>query len=140
MMHQTIKIKSRLTESFCRRYNIEQLILFGSSVSGTGHIKSDVDVAVQPAAGSHPSKLHLIAELEKTFENRQIDLTVISKNTDSLLLFEIFSNGLLLYEKTNGLFDKNHLKAWHLYLDTKHLRDLEKAFNEDRIKALRHVT
>ena len=116
------------------------LILFGSSASGMDHINSDADIAVQPAVNSHPSKLNLIQELETIFENRRIDLTVISENTDPLLLFEIFSKGMLLYEKTSGLFEKSRLKAWHLYLDTKPLRELEKTFNQDRIKALKHVT
>ena len=129
-----------MIDSFCERHNIDMLILFGSSVTGMTHVKSDVDLAVQPAVGSHPSKLHLIDELVTIFENEQIDLTVVTQNTDPLLLFEIFSKGRLLYEKTKGLFEKSRLKAWHLYLDTKPLRELEKAFNEKRIKELRNVT
>jgi hypothetical protein len=79
------------------------LILFGSCASGTGHAHSDIDLAIQAAAGTDLSKLHLIQELESIFDNQQIDLTVITKNTDPLLLFEIFSIGRLLFESVDGL-------------------------------------
>ncbi len=128
-------------QSFCRRHHVDMLILFGSSTSDvTSHPQSDVDLAVQPATGACISKLHLIQELEPLFDHRQIDLTVITKNTDPLFLFEIFSSGQLLHESADGLFENIRLKAWHLYQDTMPLRQLEKAYNEKRIRALSHVT
>ena len=127
-------------QSLCERHQVEMLILFGSFTTDTTHAQSDVDIAVLPAMGADISKLHLIHELEPLFNHRQIDLIVITKNTDPLLLFEIFSNGQLIFERSTGIFDINRLKACHLYLDTKPLRLLEKKYNLERIRALDHVT
>ena len=140
MINQITREKSAAIQSFCRRHHADMLILFGSFACGADHAQSDLDLAVQPAAGVAVSKLHLIHELESLFDHRQIDLTVITKNTDPLLLFEIFSNGRLLYESTDGLFENSRLRAWHLYQDTAPLRRYEKAYNEERIRALGHVT
>ena len=140
MIKQIAQSKGREIQDFCRRHNLDLLILFGSSASGTTHLRSDVDLAVQPAFGTQLSKLHLIEELGIILDGYQIDLTVISTDTDPLLLFEIFSDGSVLYERTIGLFENRRLKAWHLYLDTRPLRELEKSFNENRIREFRHVT
>jgi len=131
---------NRLIESLCRRYGIELLILFGSEASGTGHTGSDTDIAVKPDIDKQISKLNLIQDLETIFQDQQIDLTVITPNTDPLLLFEIFFNGRPFYENVPGIFEKNRLKAWHLYLDTMPLRKLEKLYNEVRIRELGDVT
>jgi len=96
-------------------------------------------LAVLPDIDESVSKLHLIQELEPIFDNRHIDLVVITKSIEPLLLFEIFSSGQLLYECTDGLFENYRLKAWHLYQDTISIRCLEKAFNEERIRELSHV-
>jgi len=129
-----------LTVPICHRYDIELLILFGSAAFETCHAGSDVDLAVKPAINKQISKLHLIQDLEAIFQDRQIDLTVLTKYTDPLLLFEIFSNGRLLFESVAGIFEKNRLKAWHLYLDSMPLRQLEKSYNKERVRVLGDVT
>ena len=138
MVKQINTESAREIRSICRRNRVDLLILFGSAGTQTAHARSDVDLALQPEPGATVSKLHLIAALEPLFDNRPVDLTVISKNTDPLLLYEIFSNGRLLYECTDGLFEKGRLRAWHLYLDTRSLRQYEKAYNQARIKAFHH--
>lgn len=140
MIEQIFNNKRQALHSFCKRYHVALLILFGSIASGTHHRHSDVDLAIQTSTGTSISKLHLIQELESIFYQRQIDLTIITKDTDPLLLFEIFSSGLLLYENTRGLFENNRLKAWHLYQDTKPLRRFEKTYITKRIRALGNVT
>lgn len=131
---------SILIESTCHRHNIELLILFGSAASETTHAGSDLDLAVKPAIGKQISKLHLIRDLESTLKEQQIDLSIITPNTDPLLLFEIFSNGKPLYEAVPGIFEKTKLKAWHLYLDSLPIRQFEKSYNQKRLRELSDVT
>lgn len=140
MIEQILNNKQQVIHSFCKQHHVALLILFGSIASGTHHGLSDVDLAVQTFTGTSISKLHLIQELESIFDQRRIDLTIVTKDTDPLLLFEIFSSGLLLYENTRRLFENNRLKAWHLYQDTMPLRRFEKTYITKRIRALANVT
>ena len=126
MIKQIIKKKRQAIHSICRLHKVAMLILFGSHVTRDSHDQSDVDLAVRGQTMQEISKLHLIQEMESIFDHRPIDLTIITKDTDPLLLFEILSNGLLLFENTRGLFENSRLKAWHLYQDTTPLRQLEK--------------
>ena len=140
-MENDLKTKhSALIHALCLRHDIDMLILFGSSASETGRADSDIDLAVKSAIDKPVSKLRLIQEMEPIFEDRRIDLTVLTNNTDPLLLFEIFSNGRPLFQKTKCLFETNRLKSWHLYLDTMPLREYEKTYNKKRVRALNDVT
>lgn len=113
---------------FCRENEVELCILFGSRTIGLARADSDVDIALQFARGQQPSKLHLLHELEMLWMPKTVDLVVLDPQTDPLLLHEIFSHGKLIFEKSEGLFARARLRAWHLYLDTAPLRQKERQF------------
>jgi len=81
-----------------------------------------------------PSKLQLIHELEMIFTPKMVDLVLLNAETDPLLLHEIFAHGRLLFERSEGLFAKGELRAWHLYLDTAPLRRKEREFIKKKFK------
>lgn len=70
-------------------------------------------------------KLELIYHLGSLFTDREVDLVVLSIDTDPVLLFEIFSSGKPLYEDRPGVFDSERLRAYKLYYDTEKLRRLQ---------------
>ncbi len=113
---------------FCEENNIELLILFGSHVSGETHPESDIDVAVKLGEDAEISKLELIYRLDDILNRREIDLIILTPDTDPLLLYEIFFNGRPLYEKIPGIFDAERLRTWKLYIDTKKLRIMQKKY------------
>lgn len=104
----------------CKKCNLKLLILFGSEAAGKSGPRSDVDLAVLPEE-QKPDKLKLIFELG-TFFDREIDLVVLHVDTDPTLLHEIYAKGKPLYEKYEGLFDEQHLRAWKIYQDTEKFR------------------
>ncbi|MEW5744320.1 MAG: nucleotidyltransferase domain-containing protein [Nitrospirota bacterium] len=114
--------------SFCERNSIELLVLFGSHASGKLHPGSDVDVAVKLKEGAAVSKLELLYQLDDVFEGKDIDLVVLTSDTDPLLLYEVFFNGRALYEEKPGAFDAGRLRAWKLYIDTERLRAMQKEY------------
>lgn len=124
----------------CQAAGIELLILFGSLAGGTGHETSDLDLAVAFEKGRDPSPLQLIHDLETLFQPRVVDLVVLTPNTSPLLLHEVFFKGRLLYERTDGLFQRGRLRAWHLYLDTARLRAREKHYLKEFVRRARNVT
>jgi uncharacterized protein len=115
-------------EALCRKSDIDLLVLFGSRAKGRPHSGSDVDLAVKNPRGSNVSKLDLIFELGGVFPDSEIDLVLLTEDTDPLLLHEIFSKGRPLFERRAGTFDDERLRAWKLYLDTGHLREAQASF------------
>jgi predicted nucleotidyltransferase len=114
--------------AFCKENSIELLVLFGSQAVGKTHEGSDVDVAVKIRRGIEGSKLDLIFQLGGIFKEGEIDLVLITRDTDPLLLHEIFSQGKLLYEERPGIYEEERLRAWKLYLDTEKLRRMQKDY------------
>ncbi len=116
------------------------MVLFGSSVSGKTRRTSDTDIAVKLEQNTEVSKLELIYELSELFRGKEIDLVVLTADTAPLLLYEIFSNGRLLYEKYPGIFDKERLKAWKRYIDTQKIRTLQKNYLKEFLEKVSHVS
>ena len=132
---EDIKIKD-----FCIKNKIQLMVLFGSSASGKLHLKSDTDIAVKLEQNAEVSKLELIYELSELFMGKEIDLVVLTTDTDPVLLYEIFSSGRLLYEKYSGIFDREKLKAWKRYIDTKKIRILQKRYLKEFLEKVSHVS
>jgi predicted nucleotidyltransferase len=110
---------------FCVERGIELLVLFGSVAGKTERPGSDIDLAVKMKRGRSMAKLELIYHLGALFADREIDLVVLSIDTDPVLLFEIYSSGKPLYEEKPGVFDSERLRAYKLYYDTEKLRGLQ---------------
>ena len=126
--------------SFCEKNNIELLILFGSHASGEVRPESDIDLAVTLIKGSRASKLELIYQLDDIFYGKDIDLVVLTADTEPLLLYEIFFSGKVLYERCPGIFDAGRLRAWKLYIDTERLRAMQKKYLKEFAARVSSVT
>jgi hypothetical protein len=81
----------------------------------------------------------LIYRLGDFFEGKEIDLVVLTRDTDPVLLNEIFSKGRLLYEEQPGIFDKERLRAWKLYLDTEKLRRMRKEYLKKFVEMIDNI-
>lgn len=114
-------------------------MLFGSYSSGKTHLSSDVDIAVKCKHGIKVSKLKLIYKLDDFFDGKSIDLVVLTPDTDPLLLHEIFFKGTPAYESRKGLFEKEKLRAWKLYLDTEKIRKMNEQYLKNFVKKASHV-
>ena len=126
-------------KEFCEENKLSLFVVFGSYANLKTHKKSDIDIAVLPENyNSEVDKLKLIYELERIFD-LPVDLVVVTNHIDSLLEFEIFSNGKSLYEERDGLFEERRLKAWKKYLDTERIRELRGEFINNYIKELKDV-
>lgn len=111
--------------AFCVERGIELMVLFGSVAGMTERPGSDIDLAVKMKRGLSMAKLELIYHLGALFADREVDLVVLSIDTDPVLLFEIFSSGKPLYEEKPGVFDSERLRAYKLYYDTEKLRGIQ---------------
>ncbi len=133
-------MKEREIKSFCEENNIELLVLFGSCASGGMHPARDIDVAVKSGQKAEISKLELIYQLGDFLDGKDLDLVILTPDTDPLLLYEIFSRGRPIYEKNPGIFDAERLRAWKLYLDTERVRMMQKKYLKEFIEKVSNVT
>jgi predicted nucleotidyltransferase len=124
-------------KDFCKKNKLSLLLVFGSHASEKTHSKSDIDIAV--VSTSEVNRLKLICALEGIFK-KNVDLVVITRKTDPLLMFEIFSNAKLLYEREEGVFENYQLLAWKKYLDTKKIREKESEYIKKYIGGLKSVS
>lgn len=126
-------------EKFCRDNHIDLLILFGSQAKKCRQAGSDFDFALKPCRGCSVDKLGLIFQLGELFNTDNVDLVILTPNTDPVLLWEIFKEGKPLYENMEGLFEKERLRAWKIYLDTEQLRCYQKEYLKKFIKKAKDV-
>lgn len=93
----------KLADLFSAYPGIQAVYLFGSTLSGKTHEKSDLDLAVVPRDKTvRARKLDLLADLVRAgFEN--IDLVFLD-TTDIVLKFEAVKHNRLLYQSPD--FDR----------------------------------
>ncbi len=132
-------MKNKAVAKFCKENHIQLLVVFGSCASGKIHPESDTDVALKFKRGKEIPKLKLIYKLDDLFDGKNIDLVILTADTDPVLLYEIFSGGKLLYEEYPGIFDKEKLRAWKLYIDTEKIRMMQRKYLKKFVRKIRNV-
>ena len=126
-------------EKLCRENHIDLLVLFGSRAKKGGQGGSDFDLALKPSRGWDIDKLGLIYQLGELFDTDNVDLVILTPDTDPVLLWEIFIEGQPLYENMAGLFESERLRAWKIYLDTEQLRFYQTEYLKKFIKKAKDV-
>jgi predicted nucleotidyltransferase len=126
-------------EKFCRDNNIDLMILFGSQAKKRTRADSDFDLAVKPSRECTLDKLRLIYKLGELFGTDFLDLVILTCDMDAVLLREIFMEGNFLYESVPGLFEKEKLRAWKIYLDTEKIRSYQKEYLKKIIRKAKDV-
>lgn len=103
--------------------DLRLLVLFGSAVKGRAGSKSDLDVAVLCDGPADLDALYLtLAPRLRTARLDIVDLRVAGP----ILAFEVARSGLLLFEKSAGLFRQFQSLASRRYADTKKLREAQR--------------
>lgn len=100
-----LKVDKKKLRGVARRFKLDLIILFGSMVRRQQKKGSDLDLAVRTGIKdrSFEWEFGLIRALIESLDEANLDLIILNE-ADSLLLFEIASEGVPLYEKKEGLF------------------------------------
>ena len=119
-----------------RRYGIRLVLQFGSTVAGTAHPMSDVDIAVQ---FDHPDVslrvlVEVSEELEKLIPDKKIDLAVLNR-ADPLFLKQVMDRCRLLFGRPQDLA-RLRMYAFKYYQDHRRFLAMERRFVGDRLAAL----
>ena len=121
---------------FAAHYGIRLVLQFGSTVGGTRHPLSDLDIAVQ-FAQPDMSLLRLVdvsVELEKLMPGQTVDLAVLNR-ADPLFLKQIIDRCRLLFGRAEDLAQLR-IYAFKQYQDYRRFFAIERRIVGDRLTAL----
>jgi len=101
----SLKVDKQKLKGVARKFKLDLIILFGSKARHQQKKSSDLDLAVRTGIKDRSFKWEfgLISALVESLNEANLDLIILNE-ADSLLLFEIASEGVPLYEKEEGLF------------------------------------
>lgn len=118
---QTIAQLGRVSE----RHGIRLVVLFGSQAMGTAGEQSDIDIGVlfSEAAYSPSRELDFGSAVMNLLQTGHVDVAVLN-HAEPLLLKEVATNGLPLYEAERGLFDEYQVLFIKKYFETAKFRSL----------------
>ena len=112
------------------------MLQFGSTVAGTCHPRSDVDIAVMFETGEVPLRLliEISEDLRELFPGKEIDVAMLNR-ADPLFLKKVTENCRLLFGKPEDLA-RLRLYAFKRYQDYRRFLTLERQFVDDRLASL----
>jgi predicted nucleotidyltransferase len=133
-MKEELKYNRVELERFARQNNIMLVILYGSRASGEADDNSDWDIAVMFQHGKRPDDwLHIFTGLEELFR-QEVDLAEVSARSDPLFRWEVFRNGIALFEDEAGRFNREYFSAQKVYWDTAKFRKMAWEMIEEKYK------
>ncbi|MFN2341135.1 MAG: nucleotidyltransferase family protein [Halanaerobium sp.] len=120
-------IRDILTE-----YGLQLLILFGSYESDNFNKNSDIDLAVKVRQLNQLKKdqFQILNQLSALFGQRPVDLVILN-HADPLIKFKIASEGELLYQSEEHIFENFQVRAAAEHNDARKFYQLDKKFIED---------
>lgn len=134
------RILKQQFDTFIHTYSVNLIILFGSYSQGRQRPTSDFDIALRSSEDIRSNKLILINELSEIF-GKDVDLVIIDKNTDLMLLNEMVTNGMCLYEKVSDSYIEFKIRIIRMYIDQSFLiKFYQQKLLERKKKELLHVT
>lgn len=110
-------INLNLIGRIAKKHQLKLLILFGSSVRGGRHQKSDIDLAFYPGRPIDEEKLY--GEFVRALRREDIDLVNLAATHDHLVRFEILHTGKVLYEAKKGIKSRMEWQSYFDYVDFK---------------------
>ena len=129
-------LKNKLAK-IAKKYNMLTFVLFGSYANNSTSKHSDLDLAFYTKKEMKYDKyMKLLDELYELIPINKIDLININTNDDPLLRYEIFKNGVCLYEKYENLFSELQNKAWFDYQDYKPFYDIQDEITKQNLAEL----
>jgi len=118
-----------LRKVFIKYEQIAFAYLFGSVALGEQTVLSDLDIAVylkKDAQFTFDDTLHFQGDCCRVLKRNDIDVLVLNKTRNLLLLEDIVRNGKIIYNTDHTLFDEFELGILHVAYDFKlqRLREL----------------
>jgi predicted nucleotidyltransferase len=127
---------SEQVEPIARKHGIILLLRFGSSVRGTVHERSDIDLAalLERVPDSLEAHAELLEDLQRLFPGREVDLAILNR-ADPLFLKKITEACNLVYGSPRAL-QRLKIYAFKRYQDHRIYLELERRYVERSLEDL----
>lgn len=102
------------------RFGLDFIVMFGSKADNLDTARSDIDIAIKPrhAGQINDDQLFSIDRgISTHFPDKELDLIIMGEDTSPLLMKEISDNGVVLYEREEGLFPERGWRVAKIYDD-----------------------
>ncbi|MBS4025542.1 MAG: nucleotidyltransferase domain-containing protein [Clostridia bacterium] len=119
------------------KFQLSLLVLIGSyDTSEFRSGESDIDIAFISDDTKYASRqLELANDLCRIFKYSKIDLIDLQK-ASGLLKYEVATKGRLLYEQSEGFFERYKLYCYRYYYDTYKFRQGRKEYFQEQLGVL----
>lgn len=117
-------------DAIARARGIELIIQFGSTVSGTTHAASDLDLAVLLARApeSLASEADLVADVQASVSSHDVDVAILN-HADPLFLKQVTDRGVLVFGSPRR-WQEFKLYAFRRYQDHRRFFQMEREYVE----------
>ncbi|MFQ6043934.1 MAG: HepT-like ribonuclease domain-containing protein [Candidatus Poribacteria bacterium] len=114
-----------LFEKWCRKYDVEMVILFGSHAKDLARPDSDIDLGILLAKHPIPveEELQLCLDLVGAVQTSKVDMVILN-HADPFLCYEAACHGIVICEKHPSIFDRFKVMAFKRFVDTEPFRQL----------------
>jgi uncharacterized protein len=107
------------------RNEIVSAYLFGTGAGGEMHPMSDIDIAVLLSETAGPPsglKLSLYADFCRVLKRNDIDVVVLNRASNLILLDQVIRHGVLLFDRDRDLREEFEQRVLHRAIDFKNQR------------------
>lgn len=123
---------SQLAVSFSKEPKIKLAYVLGSVVSGRAKSESDFDLAVV-IEDKYQIDLDYVYSLTVPISfPKDLDLSIVDKNSSPLFLFQMISTGECLYQKSEKIRISFEAYVLRNYYDNAHLRNIYYSYLKDK--------
>lgn len=126
------KLISEIKNSLSREPKIKLAYVLGSVVSGRIKSGSDFDLAVVVDDVGEICYKQIYQLISHVSFPKDLDLSIVDKNSSPLFLFQITSTGKCVYQKSDN--EKINFESFAMknYYDTAHLRNIYSSYLKER--------
>lgn len=123
---------SEIQECLSKNPKIISAYILGSYISGKTLGESDFDLAVVVANKTLTSQDQVYDLISKVRFPKDLDLSLVDKNSSPIFLFQIISTGKCVYQRSQN--EKVDFEAFVLrkYYDTQHIRNIYYSYLKDK--------
>jgi predicted nucleotidyltransferase len=108
--------------------------VFGSQVSGTANVMSDIDLAIYTKTPVSPeNRFRIQADLARECGTPKLDLVDL-RLASPLLAFEAVTSGIVILSRNEDILNDFERKTMARYLDTQRLRDVQNQYLRAHLK------
>lgn len=128
------KTLNKLRNIFSKNKTVIAAYLFGSKISGSDRLGSDIDLAVVVSDRDKCQEMDLLPEISSISFPAEIDLSVVDLSSSPFFLYQIVKKGVCIYENNKVERISFEAKVLHLYYDSQHMRDIYNYYLDKSIK------